>query len=278
MAPLQDERVIVSRLVFIYIFLFLAWRFFLNTTPSHLLQPQLFILNIDFTYWLYRFSGIAGIITSKTGAVLFDIFIFTFCILSILFPRRRLFIIPFSILFLLYAVTYNTFIVHHAHPLAIMTFITLPFWCRKNESWKMLWEGMRYYICLVYFMLFIWKILPGNAFWYTDQGIGTVKYNLAEYIYHNPSAMMTSVYKFFISHPFTLNIGNIFIILLEGVMVTGLFTKRYDRYLLWIPVVIHVSTYFFSDVFFIEWLVLVFVFFTPAQINAVAKKIPLIVK
>ncbi len=137
---------------------------------------------------------------------------------------------------------------------------------------------MRYYICYIYTMSFIWKVFLGNAFWYLDQGIISTKYNLVEYIYHNPGSAITSIYKFFVTHPQILNAGNTFIILLEGLMVIGFFTRRCDRYLLLLPIIIHVSTYFFSDVFFIEWLVLIFVFFTKKDVDRIAKKLPLLLK
>ena len=277
--PLVKERIVISRLVFIFMFIFLLFRFFLHVTPSHLLQPSLFILNFDFSYWAYKFSGFSNLIISdNAGAIFFDSFLFLFCFLSILFPLKQIFVVPFGFLFLIYAITYNTFIVHHAHPLAVMMLITLPFCVKKNESWKLLWEGMRYYICYIYTMSFIWKVFLGNAFWDWDQGIITTKYNLVEYMYHNPSSMMTSIYKFFITHPQLLNAGNTFVILLEGLMVIGFFTKRYDRYLLFLPIIIHFSTYFFSDVFFIEWLVLIFVFFTKKDVDIITKRFPLLLK
>jgi hypothetical protein len=43
-----------------------------------------------------------------------------------------------------------------------------------------------------------------------------------------------------------------------------------------LPVIIHIATYFFSDVFFIEMLVLIFLFFSNRQVETIGKKIPLL--
>jgi len=59
--------------------------------------------------------------------------------------------------------------------------------------------------------------------------------------------------------------------LLEGIMVVGFFTKKYDRWLIWVPVVIHVTTYFFSDVFFIELLVVDLSFLSVTQLDRLGK-------
>ncbi|MEO6330847.1 MAG: hypothetical protein ABIO55_18070, partial [Ginsengibacter sp.] len=151
----EGERVVITRLVFTFIFIFLVFRFFLHVTPSHLLQPPLFVLSLDITYWLYKFSPIPNIIIyNQAGAVFFDIILFLSCIVSIIFPLKRTGILLFSLLFVIYALTYNTFIVHHSHPLSITMLITFPFWFKNNRTWKLMWEGMRYYICYIYVMSF----------------------------------------------------------------------------------------------------------------------------
>lgn len=275
----EKDRIVISRVVFVFIFLCLVSRFFLHATPSHLLEPPLFLLNLDITYWFYKYAHIPDLIVyNKWGAPLFDACLFICCLLAILFPLKRIFIILFSFLFLLYAITYNTYIVHHAHPLTIMMLITVPFWFKKHSTWKLMWEGMRYYICYIYVMSFIWKAFISHSFFYWNDGIGSVKMNLAEYLYHNPDTFMSSFLTFFIAHPYLLNIGNTFIFLLEGLMVVGFFTKKYDRFLIWLPVIIHVSTYIFADVFFIEMLVLVFAFFTKKDAEKISRRIPLLLK
>lgn len=277
MISLQKERIVITRLVFSFILFFLTYRFFINVTPSHFLQPPLFLIQFDFSYWLYKFSYLpVFIIKNQSGAYLFDALLFFTCIMSIIFPLKRIFIVCFSVLFLLYALSYNMYIVHHAHPLAVITLITLPFWAGKKERWKLLWEGMRYYICFIYTASFVWKIFIGKAFFFWNNGVTSARYNLAEYLYHHPDSNMSSVLKYFISHPVYLNIGNMVVILLEGLMIIGFFTKRYDKYLMMFPIIIHIAIYFFADVFFIEWMVLIFVFITGKQIDTISKKIPLL--
>ncbi len=277
MISLQKERIIITRLIFLFILVSLTLRFFINATPSHFLQPSLFLVQFDLTYWIYKLSHLPDIIIkNRTGAVIFDLLLFFTCIMSILFPLKRIFIICFSLLFFIHALSYNMYIVHHAHPLSVMMLITLPFWVRKKEHWKLLWEGMRYYICFIYTASFIWKTIYGTSFFFWNNGVNSVKLNLVEYIYHNPDPVMSSVLKYLISHPVYLNIGHIFIILLEGLMAIGFFTKKFDKYLMLFPVIIHIATYFFADVFFIEMLVLIFAFFPSKQIDTIGKKIPLL--
>lgn len=264
MAP---KRKIVGRLVFSFFLLSLIFRFLINATPSRFLEPVLFEYSFDFTYWLLKLSGISDLIITSKGGILFDISIFIACILCILFPLKNIFAIIFGTLFLIYAVLYNTYIVHHAHPLTVMTVVTIPFFFRDNIKWNFLWEAMRYYVCFLYFISFIWKAFIGKSLFYWNMGVNSTKLNLVEYLYHYPNTALSNVYKFLISNPAILNTGLIFIFLLEGIMVIGFFTKRFDRFLLFIPIIIHLTTYIFADVFFLEMLVGVFTFLSPKAIQ-----------
>ena len=275
---IEEERIVITRMVLLYIFLFLLLRFFLHATPSHYLQAPFFLVQFDPAYWLYKFSFLSAINSDYTTAVIFDICLFTTCVLAILFPLKRFLIICFSILLLIYAISYNITIVHHAHPLSITILITLPFWAKRSTNWKLLWEGMRYYVCFAYTASFIWKTLLGTSFFAWNNGVASAKYNLVENIYHNPDSFSSGVMRYFISHPVLLNTGHAIIVLLEGLMVIGFFTKKFDKYLLWFPVIIHLATYFFSDVFFIEMIVCVFVFLNSAQISLIKSRLPLLAK
>jgi hypothetical protein len=273
-----NERIVLQRLVLAYILFFLLFRLFTNATPSHTLQPPLYLIQFDPVYWLFKFSFLSLINSNQLAADIFDTILFASCALAILFPLKRLFVISFSILLLLYAVSYNIAIVHHAHPLSLTIIITFPFWVKRPTDWKLMWEGMRYYVCFVYTASFIWKTVLGNSFFVWNNGVTSTKLNLAEYLYHNPHSFSAGIMKYFIVHPALLNTGHVLVILLEGLMVIGFFTKKYDKYLILLPVIIHLATYFFSDVFFIEMLVGLFAFLNVRQINWLSTKLPLLTR
>ena len=277
--PLPYQRKTIGRLVFSFLFIFLFYRFWVNATPSNLLGPPLKALNFDFTYWIYNILGLHNsIIHNQTGAAIFDILLFTSCILCIVFPLKNGFALVFGICIFLYALTYNTVILSHSHPLAIPMLITIPFFFKQNKNWKILWEGMRYYICYVYTISFVWKVFIGKSFFDWNMGVKSVKLNLVEYMYHFPNTVTTSFLSYLIAHPAILNIGHIIIILLEGIMVIGFFTKKYDRILMIIPIIIHGATYLATDVFFMEMLVGIFTFLSLKDLEVLKRKIPLLVK
>jgi hypothetical protein len=181
---IATKRNILGRVTFSFILLSLLFRFSINATPSRFLKPVLFKYGFDYTYWLLKLSGISDlIIKSNKGSVLFDISMFITCILCILFPLKNAFAIIFGTLFLIYSVLYNTYIVHHAHPLTVMTLITIPFFFRSNIIWNFLWDAMRYFVCFLYFMSFIWKAFIGKSLFYWNMGVNSTQVNLVEYLY-----------------------------------------------------------------------------------------------
>ncbi len=271
------QRIILTRIVTAYILLFLLLRLFLLVTPSRLLAPPLSNGYMDLTYWGARFTGILDfIVLHKPVAVLFDIFLFITGLSSLLFPLKKIFIIPFSLLLFLLGLIYNNYSLHHNQTLAGFMIILVAFWPGDNEKSFLLWQGVRYFTCLVYPIAFFWKTVFGHAFYYWPQGVGSVKANLVEYIYLNPAGLFTGITKWLLQHGWILNAGTVLIGLLELFMIIGIFTKKFDRLLFFFPIIIHVSTYFFSDVFYYELLVLDFSLLSMRQINKIGKAVPLL--
>ena len=271
------SRIILTRIVTIYILLFLALRFFLHVTPSNLLQPALSNGYMDITYWLFNLTGILHFIVShKVIAAGFDIALFSCALLVVFFPLKRRFIIPLSLLLFLLGLIYNNYSLHHNQTMAGCMIVLFAFWPKDNDSCFLLWQGVRYLTCLIYPISFFWKTIYGKAFYYWPQGVGTVKANLVEYMYMNPGSFFTGICKWFLQHGWILNAATMAIALMELLMLTGLFTKKYDRVLFWIPILIHVSTYFFTDVLYYELLVLDISLLSLSQINAIGKRVPLL--
>jgi len=190
-------------------------------------------------------------------------------ILSFLFPLHRKWIIPFSILLFFYALTYDLYATHSFAQVIGFIVVLLPFWITSTDKFFLAWQGIRYFTCLIYTLAFTWKTWFNNSFYYGQQGINSLKANMVDYMYLNPDSLMTGFYKWCIRHEALINGGEKFIIILEGLMVIGFFTKKYDRLLIWIPVLIHLATYLFADVFFFELLVIDLSFLSVSQLDRI---------
>ena len=266
------QRITLTRLVTGAILLFLTLRLAEHAMLSELQSPPLFTVEIDFTYWLFRESGIpAWIMQHRAAAILFDILLFSSGLLSFALPLNRKILAVFALLLFLYAMIFDLYATHHLAQVYGLMIVMLPFLVGNNDKFTLAWEGMRYFTCFIYFMAFIWKTCIGQSFYYLQQGADTFKNNLVSFISLNPDTRMTHFYEWFLRHEWILNTGEKGLVLLEGIMVAGFFTKKYDRWLIWVPVMIHVTTYFFSDVFFIELLVVDLSFLSITQLDRLGK-------
>ena len=230
-SDLQLKRKILGRLVFSFFFISLTFNFFIHATPSHFFEPVLFRLNFDFTYWVYKLLHIPDlIIENKTGGILFDIFLLVTCLLCVIYPQKTYLCITFACLFFLYVISYNTYALHHVHHFTVMTLITIPFFFRNHLTWNFLWEGVRYYVCYLYTISFVWKAFIGKSLFFWNMGVNSLKSNMVEYIYYYPDSIWTYLYKALVTHPCIVNIGTIIIFLLEAAMAIGFFTKKFSYF------------------------------------------------
>lgn len=263
------QRKFFARAVFGFALLSLCFRLVLQATPGFWLKPPLFELIYDYTYWLFQLSGLRNLLVEQHwAAVLFNILLFCTCVLCVALPLKNVFPAVFFFLFLIYALSYNSVIVHHAHPLSMLTIASLPFVVRSPKLWHLLWQGFRYYVCFVYVASFLWKA-RGGSLWYPLMGEGALKSNLAAYLYLYPDSFLSGTYQWLLTHPVFLQWGTVLIFSLEGLMIIGFFTRRWDKLLLWLPIFIHGATYFFADVFFMEMWVGVLPFITHKQLTTI---------
>ena len=271
----KRQRIILTRLIAGFLLASLIMRYKESVTPSTIQNPPLFLVQLDITYWAYKLAGLhALIIEHHTGALGFDLLIFGFCAGACLFPLRRIFVIPLSLLLFLYLISINGASMHHLHMFAGAAIVLWPFWAADNNTCLLLWQAMRYYTCFLYAMAFVWKAIFLDSFFYWNQGLVTFKANLVGYLYYHPRGLLSDWYRWCIREDWFLNLGCILVILLEGLMVIGLFTKKWDRVLIWFPVIIHLATYFFCDVFFIELLVLDLSLLSMRQIDLLGRWLP----
>ncbi len=259
LAILNNQRAVLCRLVFAFIFVFLLYYLCSNTLVHQLQSPALIFPYVDITYWLFHLFRIPEFIAHNyLIACCFDIALFTSCILSLLFPDKRIFITGFFLLFFVYYIIFNSYGNQHTHSKVGILLMPLPFMVPKRMFCYM-WEVMRYFTVFVYADAFIWKLLRFN-FFTKDHGSLVVKKNFAAYLFYHHDGFFADAYTCLLEHP--IFIQTIFItgFIMEGCFIIGFFTKRFDRYLLVLSILLPLGFLFLSDAFFFELTILSFTF------------------
>ena len=261
-------------LVYGFIFLSLLFRFYNHALLHQLKSPTIFETGIDFAYWFYQILNLDNfLVKNNTIAILFDLSLFICCIVNIIFTKQRFFYFAFPVLYFLYFLSFNSYVAHHTGPMDGILLITFAFWCTKENDFLLFWQAMRYFTLAMLVAAFVWKVFITGSFFNGDQAEAIVKNNLALYLFQNPTNWFSNIAYFILEHKIILKIGYAIAVCMQGAMAIGFFTKKYDKYLFWLPIIFHITTYFFVDVCFFELWVLNFTLVSETKINTFATKI-----
>lgn len=250
------ERKRIARIVFSLFLLSLIWSFFSNTLVHQLCQPVIKYPYVDPTYWVMNWLHIPEIVTGNYAlAWIFDCMLIGSCVLSLLFPDKRIFVWSLIILFFIYFITYNTYGAYHTGNKIGLLLIAIPFAVRDNKSFNYLWQGLRYFLLFSFSCAFLWKLFR-FGWLYADEGILIMKRNAAAYLYFKPDTSLAQVYEWFLQHPGLLQFLYIAGFVLEGVFIIGFFTKKADRYLFILSFLLIFGFWFMAEAHFFELLIL----------------------
>ena len=249
------ERKFLCRLVYSTVFLLLIYDLISSTALYQLHSPVLIYPYVDITYILFNLSHAGDIVTgSLILSYCFSIFLFLSCITIIIYPDKRFFIFSFLILYFFYFLVYNGYGAHHIHSKVGILFISVPFLFIGN-NFMFTWEAVRYYTLFLYADSFLWKLF--RLSWLNNkQGILIMKQNLIPLLYQHPDNNFSNLYYFFFNHYFYADILYRTGFLLEGIFLIGFFTKRFDKFLVIISLLLAIGFLFMADAFAFELLIL----------------------
>jgi len=253
-SPFERKR--IARIVFSLFLLSLVWSFFSNTLLHQLCRPVIKYPYVDPTYWAMNWLRIPEMITDNyLLAWIFDGLLISSCVLSLLFPDKRIFVWSLIILFFIYFITYNTYGVWHTGNKIGLLLIAIPFAVRDNKSFNYLWQGLRYFLLFSFSCAFLWKFFR-FSWLYADEGILIMKKNAAAYLYFKPNTWLAHLYEWFLQHPGLLQFLYIAGVVLEGVFIIGFFTRKADRYLFILSILLVLGFWFMAEAHFFELLIL----------------------
>jgi hypothetical protein len=250
------ERKRIARIVFALITISLVWSFFSNTLLHQLNRPVLKFPYVDATYWGMHWLGIPELITGNYSiAFIFDTALFASCFLSFLYPEKRWFIWSFIVLYFIYFITFNTFGAHHTNHKIGFLVIAIPFAVADYKSFNFLWQGLRYFLLFAYADAFLWKLFR-LSWLHADQGLLIMKKNVAAFLYFEPGTWQAGLYRWLLQHPAWVNGAYLAGFLLEGLFIIGFFTRKFDRYLLVLSILLPIGFWLIADAYFFEFVIL----------------------
>lgn len=242
------------RVAYVGVLLVLFYRLAQGVLISHMQQPHLFDLHQN-AYSLFSISTIPYWLTQHTAlAMVFDVLLFAMPLIALL-TANRLAAIASTVLLLVYMMLFNMAANHAYHGLIGAVVITIPFWCKTEQRFNLLWDAARYYWLYVFASAGLWKILRGSAF-LTDQMSNILMQQQLDYLLQQPLTFKASVIQYLIAHP-TVSHGVLLInVCLQLCFLAGFFTRRFDTALIILSVIFCLANYFVMSIVSTELLIL----------------------
>jgi hypothetical protein len=239
-------------LLALYLFFY---RLISNSMMTQMDHPVFLFGDTEWFYQLLIASHIPQFITSNSlSAALFDISLLVFSVLFLL-TFKRIYAILFTVSVVLYFCTYNIITGHHYHGMAGMIVISLAFWLKEEERFKLAWEAARYYFLYIFASAALWKILRGSAF-YQDQLSNILKSQQLNLLLQNPNTLKAHVVQYLIANPGVSHMVLLVNVLVQLSFIAGFFTKKYDRVLLALAIIFCIANYFVMSIISAELLIL----------------------
>lgn len=263
----QRQADFLCRLVFAVILIDLIVSAFSNTLIHQLQSPVLKFAYVDPTFWVMHLLHIPGLISSSFYLSWFwDVVLFVSCIGVLIFPQKKWIIAIFIIFYFVYYVIFNSYGAHHTHSLVPFLIAPVPFLFSK-KSFTFSWQALRYFLLFAYSAAFLWKFFR-FSWLQSNQGILIVKKNLTAYLFFNPHTFLADIYFLFLNHPFFIEVIFFTGFFLEGLFIIGFFTRKFDRVLFIISLLLPFGFWLMADAVFYE---LVILSITLLPVSAISK-------
>jgi hypothetical protein len=247
----EYPRHFMARIIFAWLFLILAWFFVHHTLWSQWEQPVLKAPLSDNSFWLLHILGIPQWINTHYWAALgFDLLITISCLICVFVPAQRWFTaITVAGVWLLYIGYCTSAGKHYAqigYLLPPMAFLAL-----HPKKFDLSWTLVRYWICLLYGSAGVFKLYYGGF-----AGADNMSHILTEanagWLQYAGGGMQEGMIRTLIEKPSLAQTLYRIATIVDLSLCIGLFTRRYDRWLLAALVGFHTANFLLLHISFLE--------------------------
>lgn len=250
------SRVQVTRIVFIMYLGLLIYKYFNQALVGQQLPPLFYAPNVNFSYWLFLYTGISSIIFTNAYLIYFLNFsLFSSCILLILKPRWFICAIIFTLSIWLYQMLMYSIVTYQSYAIGLL-FPCIPFMFKSDYKFHFSFDAGRYFLCGLYFLAGFLKIKNGAIFKLSHLS-DSIKISVADYIMQNPDSLKTELMSFLIENQGLSWLLFLIVVILEFSFIIGFFTKKHDLILITLFFIFHLSNALITDIPFFNHLVIV---------------------
>ena len=250
------SRAILQRIVFMFFLLVFAVNYVSDVSLHQLKSPILKYPGIDRTYWLFGLSGMPQFLAGNyITALILDIGLILAAAGACVFAASNRFPILFILLYGLYFLT-AAFYTGHYNNVGVL-FMAIPFIVKGESRFANFFSAIRYYFLFIMVSAAVWKLFRGTLF-DVEHFSNVLKAQHVEYFIFNQDSWRPTVLFYLINHPQVAYLCWLGLFLLQVSFAIGLFTGKFDRWLLLVYFLFYLGSFFLMNITAIENVALLF--------------------
>lgn len=247
----MDERNFCMRIIFSWLFIILVYFWWTKTLPGQLTGAPLVFPESDNSFWVYLLSGChEWLIQHAWVGTTFDLLVTSSCLICILVPEQRVFTwITVAGIWTIYLAFCMVAGKHYAQ----IGFLLMPvaFLASSPARFSLTWDFVRYWICILYGTAGLYKIYYGG-FAASDNLSPILMQMNADWFHLQPAGIHRHVVRFLIDHPALAQFFYRATVLVDLLTLVGLFTRKFDRWILVGLVSFHLANWALNHISFVE--------------------------
>lgn len=213
-----------------------AWFFYYGLLFSSL-QPVFFLNKLDFTFSILLFSNLQhALIKSNSLRVAFDLIYLLLPVILVYtcFTNKK--VLPFmailtSVFSLVYSLYFSSVTFMTPPGFAAWTLVPLIFYTTSVKGFYYNFHSLRIVFILLFFSAALWKIYEGGVF--NSEGMSSILlFQHVNYLVADAHTLYARFITWLIRHTYITYSFYLLGFFAEFVFITGLFTRKYDRFLI----------------------------------------------
>ncbi|HWB25213.1 MAG TPA: hypothetical protein VG738_07025 [Chitinophagaceae bacterium] len=231
----RDRRYIITTLYCIIFYALMLYKYF-NGMLLFQLQPSFFYNREDIFTWVFMQTGLhKWLLNNKTGCILFDVLFYTTPAIYLLHfraSRRTAYVSAMWMLIVnwAYVQCYTLYPSNSIEGHIAWLLFPLVFIARKDKTFWLLLDGLRYFFLFFFASAGLWKLRQGGAFDHLQMS-GVLLYQHSQLLTNSPGYWQSKFIMWLVQHAWVSYILYLLATLVELSFITGFFTKKFDRVL-----------------------------------------------
>ncbi len=210
---------------------------YFNGMLLYQLQPSFFYTRQDIFTWVFMQTGLhQWLLNNAFGCRLFDALFYTAPVIYFLFyrynrPRAYIAAIWMFIINWVYVQCYTLYPSNSIEGHVAWLLFPAVFMARKEETFEVLFEGLRYFFLFLFASAGLWKLKQGGIFHISEMS-GILLYQHNQLLTNSPGYWQSNLILWLVQNPRISYIPYFLVTVMELFFITGFFTKKFDRLLI----------------------------------------------